>query len=131
MGTRKFRRNRYCFRAVIIGVLIVATVLGILFAVRNEAPSSQIRTVSKKQVPKIARISIDDATSIFQNIIWAEYDSIFDNEILGTLQNFHEEYDIKVTLYVFGESGEFAIWDFPQNYKDEFMNNFADDITIE
>ena len=124
MGTRKFRRNRYCFRIAIIVVLIVATVLGLLVLMRKEPPSIPLKDISKKQVPKVAHISIDDATSIFQNIIWAEYDSIFDNEILGTLQNFHEEYDIKVTLYVFGESGEFAIWDFPQNYKDEFMNNF-------
>lgn len=123
MGTRKFRRNRYCFRAVIIAVLIVATLLGLLVFMRKETPSIPLKDISKKQVPKLAHISIDDATMIFQDIWWHDYDSIFDNEILGELQNLHEEYDIKVTLYVFGELEEFAIWDFPQTYKKEFIEN--------
>lgn len=123
MGTRKFGRNKHCFRAVIIAVLIFVSVSGFLFVMRNENPSSPLRDVRKKQLPKVAHISLDDATMIFQDIWWHEYESIFDNETLGTLQEMHEEYDIKVTLYVFGELEGFAIWDFPLTYKEEFREN--------
>ncbi len=123
MGTRKFGRNKYCFRTVIIAVLIIATVSGLLFVMRKEPPSSPLRDIRKKQLPKVAHISLDDATMIFQDIWWHEYDSIFDNEILGELQGLHEEYGIKVTLYVFGELESFAIWDFPLEYKAEFREN--------
>lgn len=123
MGTRKFRRNRYCFRIAIIAVLIVATVLGLLVLMRKEPPSIPLKDISKKQVPKVAHISIDDATMIFQDIWWHGYDSIFDNEILDELQQLHEEYGIKVTLYVFGELEGFAMWDFPLTYKKEFVEN--------
>lgn len=123
MGTRKLGRSKHYFRIVIIAVLIFASVFGFLFIMQNENPNSPIRDVSKKQLPKVAHISLDDATMIFQDIWWHDYDSIFDNKILGTLQELHEEYGIKVTLYVFGELEEFAIWDFPLTYKSEFREN--------
>ena len=124
MGTRCTKRNRNRFRiiGVVCTVLILAVTLGILVFMKNEKAEPFVGN-SKKQPPKTAHISIDDATMIFQDIWWHEYDSIFDNEILGTLQELHEKYGVKVTLYVFGELEEFAIWDFPLTYKSEFREN--------
>ncbi|MBQ9135764.1 MAG: hypothetical protein IJX66_06705 [Lachnospiraceae bacterium] len=102
---------------------MLAAVLGILVFVGKNEKAEPFVSNSKKQPLKTAHISIDDATSIFQNIVWEGYDSIFENETLGTLQELHEKYDIKVTLYVFGEMESLAIWDFPLTYKDEFREN--------
>ena len=112
MGTRRVKRNRNRFRiVVIISLLLLLALLGAgLFFVLHKPE-------------KKAHISIDDATLIFQNIYWEEYDSIFENEILGKLQELHEQYGIKVTLYVFEELEEFAIWDMPLEYKKEFREN--------
>lgn len=38
----------------------------------------------------------------FQDIAFHEYESIFENEVLGKLRDFHEEYGLKATLYVLG-----------------------------
>lgn len=72
---------------------------------------------------KKAHISIDDATMIFQDIYRRGYESIFENEILDKLRGLHEKYGVKVTLYVFEELDEFAIWDMPLNYRQEFREN--------
>lgn len=72
---------------------------------------------------KLAQISIDDATMILQDITLGEYDSIFDNPILGKLEKLHNQYGITATLYVFEQLDEFAIWDMPIVYKEEFRNN--------
>lgn len=113
MGTRRTKRNRNRFRGISIAVCV---------ALLAGAIGTGLFFICRKPEKK-AHISIDDATMIFQDIWWHEYDSIFENETLGTLQALHEEYDLKVTLYVFGELEEFAIWDFPLTYKSEFREN--------
>lgn len=60
-----------------------------------EEPLNRVRTI-----PKYTHFSIDDATQIFQDIAFHEYESIFENEVLGKLRDFHEEYGLKATLYV-------------------------------
>lgn len=125
MGTCCVKRNRNRIRIIglVCGVLILAAVLGILVFMGKNEKAEPFVSNSKKQPPKTAHISIDDATAIFQNIQWEGYTSIFENEILATLQELHKEYGVKVTLYVFGELESFAIWDFPLEYKAEFREN--------
>lgn len=72
---------------------------------------------------KVVNFSIDDATSIFQDITLGQYDSIFDNPILEKVKDLHDEYNITVTLYVFEQLDEFNIWDMPVDYKQEFRKN--------
>lgn len=102
---------------------MLVTILGILVFVGKNEKTEPFVGNSKKQVLKTAHISIDDATMIFKDIWWKEYESIFDNKMLGILQTMHEEYGLKVTLYVFGEMEGFAMWDFPLEYKAEFQEN--------
>lgn len=118
------KRDKNCIRILILAMLTTLMLCGIFTFVtqnRNEKPSISI--VKMRKSPKKVHLSIDDATLIFQNISWNDYDSIFDNEILGNLQELHTDYGIKVTLYIFGELDEFAIWDFPLKYKAEFRAN--------
>lgn len=124
MGTRKFKRNKYCIRIVILLLLTVIPLYGLFsFVEQSKYDKPPVITVRRGKVPKKVHFSVDDATSIFQNIWWENYDSIFENEILGTLQKLHVKYDIKVTLYLFGELETFAIWDFPLKYQEELAEN--------
>ena len=117
MGTRNIRRVKnhirgrviFCAAAVFCAVAVLC-VFFLLFWGRN-------------QVERQAHISIDDATEIFLDIYRQEYDSIFDNEVLGRLQYLHEEYGLVVTLYVYARLGEFSIWNMPLSYKAEFQEN--------
>ena len=128
MGTRVIRRNQNRNRIKII-ILIMMLFAGILLTTYivtaiwvNTEPSEEF-TGMEKHISKYAHISIDDATQIFQDINFHGYDSIFENEVLNCLQNLHDEYGLKVTLYVFGELDTFALWDFPDTYRQEFRAN--------
>ena len=84
-----------------------------------EEPLNRVRTI-----PKYTHFSIDDATQIFQDIAFHEYESVFENEVLvGKLRDFHEEYGLKATLYVFGKLDTYDLADFPDAYKTEFEDN--------
>lgn len=127
MGTRSVRRNsnRNRIKIVILVLLLsLAAALGtyIFFALRAEkTPEEPLNRV--KTIPKRAHFSIDDATQIFQDIAFHEYESIFENEVLGKLRNLHEEYGLKATLYVFGKLDTYDLADFPDTYKTEFEDN--------
>lgn len=128
MGTRVIRRNQNRNRIKII-ILIMMLFAGILLTTYivtaiwvNTEPSEEF-TGMEKHISKYAHISIDDATQIFQDINFHGYDSIFDNEIMACLQDLHEKYELKVTLYVFGELDTFTLEDFPDSYQDEFQAN--------
>ena len=83
-----------------------------------EEPLNRVRTI-----PKYTHFSIDDATQIFQDIAFHEYESIFENAVLGKLKEFHDTYGLKVTLYVFGKLDTYNLADFPDTYKKEFEDS--------
>ncbi len=127
MGTRSVRRNsnRNRIKIVILVLLLLLEIaLGtyIFYALQvektPEEPLNRARTI-----PKYTHFSIDDATQIFQDIAFHEYESIFENEVLGKLRDFHEEYGLKATLYVFGKLDTYDLADFPDTYKTEFEDN--------
>lgn len=112
MGTRSAKRIGSHFKIIMAGILLLlAAVLaaGVFFL--------------RKPVVKKAHISVDDATMIFQNICLNEYDSIFDNPILGKLKELHDQYGIRVTLYVYYELEEFSLADMSLDYRNEFEEN--------
>lgn len=127
MGTRSVRRNKNRNRIKIV-ILVLLLFLGIalgtyiVYALQAEKtpeePLNRVRTI-----PKYTHFSIDDATQIFQDIAFHEYESIFENEVLGKLRDFHEEYGLKATLYVFGKLDTYDLADFPDTYKTEFEDN--------
>lgn len=105
-------------------LLFLAAALGtyIFYALRaGKEPEEPINRV--KTIPKHAHVSVDDATQIFQDISFHGYESIFDNEVLGKLKDFHEEYGLKVTLYVFGRLDTYDLADFPDGYRKEFEDS--------
>ncbi len=112
MGTRVIRRTKNH-----IGIIILVCVLVVAGAVGGFLYYKEVTT------PKLAQISIDDATMILKDITLNEYDSIFENPILGKLKTLHDEYGITGTLYVFEQMDGFAIWDMPTDYKKEFVRN--------
>lgn len=77
----------------------------------------------RRPVTKTAHISIDDATIILQDIYLEGYESIFDNPIMGKLKELHDQYGIRVTLYVYYRVGGFSLWDMPLDYRSEFEEN--------
>ena len=119
MGTRSVRRNSNRNRIKIV-ILVLLLLLGIalgtyifyaLQAERTpEEPLNRVRTI-----PKYTHFSIDDATQVFE--------SIFENEVLGKLRDLHEEYGLKVTLYVFEKLDTYNLADFPDTYKKEFEDS--------
>lgn len=111
MGTRGAKRTK---NYKIIRFVIFLMILGIII--------TGIVMIYKKPVKQV-HFSIDDATLILQDIQYHEYDSIFDNPILQDLRNLHEDYGVVVTLYVFGELADYAIWDTSLTYKNEFRAN--------
>ena len=127
MGTCSVRRNsnRNRIKIVILVLLLLTGIaLGtyIVYALQAEKtpeePLNRVRTI-----PKYTHFSIDDATQIFQDIAFHDYESIFENEVLGKLRDFHEEYGLKATLYVFGKLDTYDLADFPDTYKTEFEDN--------
>lgn len=127
MGTRSVRRNSNRNRIKIV-ILVLLLLLGIalgtyiFYALQAEKtpkePLNRVRTI-----PKYTHFSIDDATQIFQDISFHGYESIFENEVLGKLKDFHEEYGLKATLYVFAKLDTYDLADFPDTYKKEFEDN--------
>lgn len=127
MGTRSVRRNSNRNRIKIV-ILVLLLLLGIalgtyiFYALQAEKtpeePLNRVRTI-----PKYTHFSIDDATQIFQDISFHGYESIFENEVLGKLRDLHEEYGLKVTLYVFGKLDTYNLADFPGTYKKEFEDS--------
>lgn len=113
MGTRSAGRTKNHIGILIVVCIVVAAagVCAFLLFLRENA------------VKRTAHISVDDATGILQDICKEEYDSIFDNEILGQLKYLHEEYGITASLYIFEQLDEFAVWDMPLTYKAEFRAN--------
>lgn len=128
MGTRVIRRNRTKNRIKIV-ILILMLLVGILLmtyivtTLREDNKQAEEFTGMEKHIKRYAHISIDDATQIFQDINFHGYSSIFENKVLKCLQNLHNEYGLKVTLYVFAELDTFSLRDFPDSYQGEFQAN--------
>lgn len=111
MGTRSTKRVKNIKLIVLVFILIAAGAICLLFFAANYKPIKKVH------------FSIDDATLIFQDIQFHEYDSIFDNPILKDLKRLHDVYGVEITLYVFGELDDFAIWDMNMDYISEFRSN--------
>lgn len=105
-------------------ILLLLAVFLAGYICRSILADNQTEVLEKqKRIIKVAHVSIDDATQIFQDIHFHGYDSIFNNEVMQSLQQLHNKYGLKVTLYVFGELDNFCLWDFPDTYKKEFEAN--------
>lgn len=72
---------------------------------------------------KTLKFSIDDSTEILLDIVNNDYNSIFDSPTLGLLKELHETYDLDATLFLFEQLGSFNITDFPDKYREEFVQN--------
>lgn len=74
---------------------------------------------------KYAHISFDDVENVFEDIIRHEtdYKSIFDNQFLSLLQEYHNKYNAKFTLYTYEKTPNYTLSDFPIKYKSEFIKN--------
>ncbi|MCH5275271.1 MAG: glycosyltransferase [Lachnospiraceae bacterium] len=108
--TKKRVKRRNTLKRIIVFFLLAAVaVTGMLYI--------------RRPVTKTAHISIDDATLIFQDIYLEEYESIFNNPIMGRLKELHDQYEIRVTLYVYYRVGGFSLWDMPLDYRSEFEEN--------
>ncbi len=129
MGTRSIRKNKHR-KKVNTGKYMIAVMLLLLgvfltgYICRSMLADNETENFEKqKKITKLAHVSIDDATQIFQDIHFHGYDSIFDNEVMQSLWQLHNKYGLKVTLYVFGELDDFGLWDFPKTYQKEFEAN--------
>lgn len=76
---------------------------------------------------KIAHISFDDVYEVLMDITANEnnYDSVFDNEFLGSLKEMNKQYGAKFTLYVYDiyPENNYDIRDTSSKYKEEFEKN--------
>ena len=68
---------------------------------------------------------IDDCSFFLRSIALTKPASIFDEMFLGRLKNIHERYGSKFTLNLFfhDDHHDFAISDFPEDYRSEFRQN--------
>ena len=124
MGTCRFRKNKYYFKIIVIVLtMLVLGSIALVCVKMGEEPQPEVTDVRMVRQPKVAHISIDDATVVFHDIYANKYDSIFENSVLEKLQYLHEKYGVKVTLYVFEDYYGFQMWDMPVDYKQEFKEN--------
>lgn len=72
---------------------------------------------------KFVHFSVDDATVIFQEIYFMQYDSVFDQQVMAELKELHEEYGITCSLYLYEILGDFDLSKFPDKYRSEFEAN--------
>lgn len=116
MGTRNVRRAKNHIRRKVIFCVAAVLCAAAFFCVA-------FLFMKKDEVEKRAHISIDDATEILLDLYRQDYESIFDNIVLGRLKYLHKEYGIVVTLYVYAQLDDFSVWDMPRTYKAEFREN--------
>lgn len=77
--------------------------------------------LSKKSI----HFSIDDTINVFYDLTEnvEKYDSIFDNELLSSLNKLHKKYGLAVTLYCFNENDVFSLADMTAKFKEQFSAN--------
>lgn len=66
---------------------------------------------------------IDDVIWVFENLKHFDYYSIFDQPLLRKIKEWHENYGITCSLYVFYDWHGFCIKNTPKKYKKEFQDN--------
>ncbi len=99
------------FLIILVGILLAY----IIYAMINPKISQyQGRT---------AHISIDDVEISIRNLSNQNYGSIFDEPFFAFLQELHDNYDLKITLYIYKEARDYDITKFPIKYKRELANN--------
>lgn len=74
---------------------------------------------------RIVHFSIDDVNRVLFEITKNEekYESVFDHDFFRLLKDWHDEYDIKVTLYAFCESNNFSLDECTDKFANEFNSN--------
>lgn len=79
---------------------------------------------SRNKFP-ILHFSIDDVIEIFRDLTEHAntYNSIFDNNTLSYLEDLHEKYGMKVTLYCFYEFAGFSLSECTDKFSNEFLDN--------
>ena len=80
-------------------------------------------TVSSTAIGGYVHFSVDDATQIFQDITLNQYESVFEQPILNKLQELHDSYGLKCTLYIYENVGNYNISQMSDMYIDEFGDN--------
>lgn len=83
----------------------------------------QLVSLSGCSDKKYVHFSVDDATVILQEIYFMQYESIFDQQVLATLKELHDEYGITCSLYFYEVLGDFDLSMFSDRYKGEFEAN--------
>lgn len=76
---------------------------------------------------RIVHFSIDDVNRVLFEITKNEekYESVFDHDFFRLLKDWHYEYGVKVTLYVFCESNDFSLRECTDKFANEFSSNSA------
>lgn len=71
----------------------------------------------------VVHFSIDDCALIFKNLTNENYQSIFEEPVLGKLKQLHDDYGLKVCLYVFYDFGGFCMKNCTDKFSDQFRQN--------
>lgn len=101
---------------------IIFPIICILLILSCSSPSIEI-CVDNENTVKVIHFSIDDCNTIFKNITQKKYNSIFEEPLLAKLKTLHEQYGLKVCLYVFYSFNGFCIDSCSNNFTNEFKQN--------
>ena len=98
-------------------IAIVMLIMGITIAI-------MVKGNDKKYI----HFSVDDTIELFKDITNNEYSSVFEQPTLALLKQIHDEYGVKVSLYVYyGDDVEdesaFCLERVPDKYREEFDAN--------
>lgn len=72
---------------------------------------------------KVVHFSIDDVNRSLRYIYRNNPNSIFDLTLYGTLQRWHEQYGLKVSMYCISQMDDFNIASVPIRYSGDFSGN--------
>lgn len=120
----------------IVSVLLLGGIFGVVYKKMNTIPQINIINVEEDNEIKSKKIAItdskrtihmsfDDVINSFDDITKNDYDSIFQNDFFGFLEELHEKYGAVFSLYVFYENEDqtFNLSDMSDKYVKEFKEN--------
>jgi len=121
-------RAEHCKRLVCIVLIAIIGLVIIIMANKWKYDTTTVKIEPEYEYyvsnDKVVEFSIDDATEILWDINNnPQWESIFDEERMAMLKQFHETYDADVTLFLYENVWDWNIDDFPSKYKNEFEEN--------
>lgn len=109
--------NRRQFFIQVFIVILICLIIGFLGIYQNWF------TPLRNEMP--IHFSVDDVIEVFMDLTENQdnYNSIFDNEMLGQFYELHQKYGIKISLYCYYEQGDFNLSMVPDKYRNDFIAN--------